>query len=71
MSFFIFSNNSSIFPSLALNFGIRNYNLLPPVKTALGADVMQKNLIATRTAFNQIRGGKFHIDGPPSAGPRF
>jgi len=32
---------------------------------------VQKNLVAAGAAFNQIRGGKFHVNGLPSASPRF
>jgi len=60
-----------MFPSLALNFGIRNYNLLPPVEPALGADAMQQNFVAAGAAFNHIGGGKFHIYGLPTASPCF
>jgi len=32
---------------------------------------MQKHFIAAGAALNQIRGGKFHVDGQPTARPGF
>jgi hypothetical protein len=71
MSFFIFSNNSSIFSPLKSDFGIRNYYLLAPVKAAFRANPVQKDLVAAGAAIYHRGRGKFHVDGLPTARPCF